>query len=203
MTDPPLSQTLGNEAESSPRARWALTLAEQSDEAFVVILQEVWTNVYHEHFADELLVVNHDLPIEIRALRHTDPWRIALLLTPWMLSRLFSPLREPGIALPAGWHENERLNAPYTVIGPLIDFTVLEQPQKAHLNYHRRLGHYLLQPLVQSMQRYNSADAVFAAWGNVIRARDEHIRARKLHAPWQQEVSRREFFSRFGRGQNR
>jgi ATP-dependent RNA circularization protein (DNA/RNA ligase family) len=75
--------------------------------------------------------------------------------------------------------------------------SILGQQQTAYINYHQQLGHYLVQPLVQSMQQYASAEAVYEAWSEVIRTRDETIRARKLECEWQNELSRREFFTRF------
>lgn len=178
-----------------------MLLCNESDDRFVELVFEAFKDLYAQHFRNDLFVVNHNLPIDIRALRHHDPWRIALVLTPWMLARFFSPLRDPTIELPAGWQASERSGAAYSVIGPPLEFSVLGQQQTAYLNYHPRLGHYLIQPLVQSMQRYPSAEAVYEAWSEVIRVRDETIRARRLECEWQSEVSRREFFTRFrGRG---
>lgn len=176
---------------------WSLVLSNEADERFLGLVLEAFRSIYAQHFIGDLWIVNHDLPIDVRALRHTDPWRIVLVLTPWMLARLFSPLRDPNIALPEGWHASERSDASYTVIGPPIAFSVLGQQQTAYLNYHPPLGHYLIQPLVQSMQQYASAEAVYEAWSEIIRRRDETIRARQLECKWQNEVSRREFFTGF------
>ncbi|MDP2155438.1 MAG: [NiFe]-hydrogenase assembly chaperone HybE, partial [Sulfuricella sp.] len=104
--------------------------------------------------------------------------------------------RDPGLRIPAGWSAAERAVAPFLVIGPLLDFTILGGEQKAHLNYLPELGHFLLQPLVQSMERFESADAVFAAWDEVIKTRDRVMEEQKRECGWQKEVSRREFFSR-------
>lgn len=179
---------------------WSLTFSTESDDTFSQQVVGAFRDIYAEHFSHELWIVNHNLPTEIRALRHTDPWRIMLLLTPWMLARLFSPLRDPDLDLPPGWQAGERTGAGYTVIGPAVKFSVLGQQQTAYLNYHQKLGHYLVQPLVQSMQQYPSPEAVYEAWSEVIRTRDETIRARKLECEWQNEVSRREFFTRFRTG---
>lgn len=189
------SPTLGSSALLKPA--WSLVIGNEPDERFLGLVIEAFKGIYKQHFIDDLWIANHELPIDVRALRHTDPWRIALVLTPWMLARLFSPLRDPNIELPEGWHASQRSGASYTVIGPPIAFSVLGQQQTVYLNYHPELGHHLIQPLVQSMQRYASAEAVYEAWSEVIRRRDETIRARQLECEWQNEVSRREFFTRF------
>ena len=196
MADTPTQKSDALDSPSLPVMSWSLVVAADSDEKFLGRVLEVFKAIYAQHFSDDLWIVNHDLPIDVRALRHTDPWRIGLVLTPWMLARLFSPLRDPHIELPEGWHASQRLGASYTVIGPPIAFSVLGQQQSAYLNYHPQLGHYLIQPLVQSMQQYTSAEAVYEAWSEVIRRRDETIRARQLECKWQNEVSRREFFTR-------
>ncbi|MGC1953820.1 MAG: [NiFe]-hydrogenase assembly chaperone HybE [Gammaproteobacteria bacterium] len=195
MADTPAEKSTAPDPRVTQPAAWSLVVAHEVDERFLGLLLEAFRSIYAQHFSDDLWIVNHNLPIDVRALRHTDPWRIALVLTPWMLARFFSPLRDPHIELPDGWHASDRSGASYTVIGPPIAFSVLGQEQTAYLNYHPQLGHYLIQPLVQSMQQYASAEAVYAAWSEVIRSRDETIRARQLECKWQSEVSRREFFT--------
>ena len=165
------------------------------DQAVAAAVTRCFEEVYRRDFSGEWLV-NHTLPIEIRAFRRSDGWCIFLLLTPWMMARVFLPERDPGLALPAGWQAGERAAEPFVAIGPLLDFTLLGTGQKAHLNYLPQLGHFLLQPLVQSMENYASADAVFAAWNEVIRTRDRVMEEQKRDCGWQKEVSRREFFSR-------
>ncbi|MDD5331120.1 MAG: hypothetical protein PHX38_14065, partial [Sulfuricella sp.] len=98
--------------------------------------------------------------------------------------------------IPPGWAAAERAASPFLVIGPLLDFTILGGAQKAHLNYLPELGHFLLQPLVQSMEGYASADAVFAAWNEVIKTRDRVMEEQQRECGWQKEVSRRELFGR-------
>lgn len=196
MVDRPASDSGTLDSHSAQPASWSLVVNNESDEKFRGSISRVFRSLYEAHFMGETWLVNHSLPIDVRALRHTDPWRIALLLTPWMLARLFSPLRDPpSIPLPEGWQAHQRAEASYTVIGPPIRFPLLGQEQTAYLNYHAELGHYLIQPLVQSMQRYASAKAVYEAWSEVIRVRDETMRARRLECEWQNEVSRREFFT--------
>lgn len=197
MTRPPTNETTELRSQLAQSRAWALVVGNESDESFSGLVIRTFQGIYGQHFIGDRSLVNHDLPVDVRALRHTDPWRISLLLTPWMLARLFSPLRDPNIALPEGWNAAERSDASYTVIGPPIAFAVLGHQQTAYLNYHPELGHYLIQPLVQSMPRYASAQAVYEAWSDVIRIRDETIRARRLACQWQSEVSRREFFTPF------
>ena len=82
-------------------------------------------------------------------------------------------------------------------MGPRIHFSLLGQSQQAHLNYHRDLGHFLLQPICLDMGTYADTEAVFEAWGQVIRTRDEKMEQARRDCPLQKEVSRRELFSRF------
>jgi hypothetical protein len=165
------------------------------DDTVAAAVVQCFSGIYQRHFRDEWLV-NHGLPVEVRALRESDGWRVMLLLTPWMLARVFLAQRDPGLPIPAGWGAAERGEAPYVVIGPMVPFPVLGFEQKAHLNYLPELGHFLLQPLVQSMERYKSADEVFGAWDEVIRTRDRVMEEQKRECGWQREVSRREFLGR-------
>jgi hypothetical protein len=177
-------------------AAWKLGILPQGDESAVAArVCDCFGEIYRRHFSSEWLV-NHDLPVEIRAFRPSDDWSVFLLLTPWMMARVFLPERDPGLQIPSGWSAAERAVAPFQVIGPLLDFTILGGLQKAHLNYLPELGHFLLQPLVQSMEQYDSADAVFAAWDAVIKTRDRVMEEQKKECGWQKEVSRREFFAR-------
>ena len=141
-------------------------------------------------------MLNLALPVEIRALRRIDTWRVLLLLTPWMLARLLFPDEEPELEIPPGWSADERRNADYIVLGPSLGIDLLGQSQQAHLNYHPRLGHYLLQPICLDMKPYASADAVFEAWNQVIRIRDENMEKARRDCPLQKEISRRELFRR-------
>jgi hypothetical protein len=174
---------------------WVVSpFAGERDDKVAAAVVASFRGVYQRHFSEEWLV-NHDLPVEVRALRQSDGWQVMLLLTPWMLARVFLPARLPGIAIP-GWRAAERASAPYTVIGPPVTFSLLGAEHKAHLNYHPDLGHFLIQPLVQSMDNYASADEVFAAWDEVIRTRDRVMEEQKRECGWQKEVSRREFLGR-------
>jgi hypothetical protein len=175
---------------------WKLgALPKRDDQAVIAAVGGCFGEIYRKYFSGEFLV-NHNLPVEVRAFRRSDGWCVFLLLTPWMMARVFLSERDPGLRVPAGWSAAERAAASFTVIGPLLDFTIMGGAQKAHLNYLPELGHFLLQPLVQSMERFDSAAAVFAAWDEVIKTRDRVMEEQKRECGWQKEVSRREFFAR-------
>ncbi|MEA3274133.1 MAG: [NiFe]-hydrogenase assembly chaperone HybE [Pseudomonadota bacterium] len=140
--------------------------------------------------------LNLNLRIQQRALRKIECWRVLLLLTPWMLSRLLFPDEPPSLPLLRDWSARDRRGKDYLVLGPHLSFELLGQRQQAHLSYHPRLGHYLLQPICLNMQPYGSADAVFEQWNQVIHTRDENMEKAKRDCPLQKEVSRREFFRR-------
>ncbi len=171
----------------------------EDDDALATAVVDEHKILYRRQFADELLddTYNRQLPIQIRAFRHSGPWRIFLLLTPWMLTRFFIPEKDPGIAVPAGWSAVERSVAPYLVMGPAVEFNLLTGNQKAHLNYSPGWGHYLTHPLVFAMAQYDSPEVVFEAWSEVIKTRDDNMKRLENQCQWQQDVSRREFFSRF------
>jgi len=181
--------------KKTPIAPWQFLDEQQSDEAVMTQVMRVFAQCYQDHFREELLV-NHQFPIEIRAFRHTDIWRIFLLLTPWMLARVFLPKLPPDIPMPPGWAPEERLQVPFQVIGPALPLAILGGREQAHLNYHPELGHYFIQPLIQSMTQFNVPDQAFEAWNAVIRTRDAAIQAQQKRCDWQQEVSRREFFAK-------
>lgn len=111
-----------------------------------------------------------------------------------MLARVLVPERDPGIEIPSSWRAEMRRNEEFQLLGPTVLVDLLGQQQPAHLGYHPRLGHYLLQPLAMNMEEYRSADEVFAAWNQVIRTRDENMAKMQRDCPWQKELSRREFF---------
>lgn len=145
-------------------------------------------------------MLNHALPVQCRALRRVDEWRLLLLLTPWMFARLLFPDRQPVSELPKGWSAAERAGADYLVLGPGLHFTLLGQPQQGHLNYSARLGHHLVQPICLDMQPYADPESVFEEWNQVIRTRDENMERARRDCALQREVSRREFFVRVSAG---
>ncbi len=63
---------------------------------------------------------------------------------------------------------------------------------QAHLSYRQGLGHFLIQPQVQGLRRYSDAEAVFAAWHQVIAFR-RHTRERLEKG---QQEDRRAFLRR-------
>lgn len=179
-------------------SNWQILDSTMSDEAAINTVIAVFTELYQTYFINELLV-NHHLPVEVRAFRHTDIWRIFLLLTPWTLARIFLPERQPKIPLPADWQAEKRLAEPILVIGPAISLPILGGKEQAHLNYHAKLGHYLIQPLIQSMAPFNTPQAAFDAWNEVITTRNQVIAEQQRRCDWHQEVSRREFFAKLRR----
>lgn len=179
-------------------SNWQIFDSTQKDEEVINAVITAFTELYQTYFINELLV-NHHLPVEVRAFRHTDIWRIFLLLTPWALARVFLPERQPALLIPSGWQAEQRVNASITVIGPAISLPILGGKERAHLNYHPQLGHYLIQPLIQSMEQFNTPDDAFNAWNEVIKTRNRVIEEQKRRCDWQQEVSRREFFAKLRR----
>ncbi len=170
-------------------------LAALGDEGLERAVVARFANVGESCFADDC-GANPALGVEVRALRRTEGWCVFLLLTPWMLARVFLPERVPDLAVPAGWQASARGDADYVVIGPAVEVRLLGGPQRAHLNHDPVLGHYLIQPLVQAMDKFDGPDAVFRAWNDVIATRQRVMEEQQRDCPWQRELSRREFFAR-------
>ncbi len=171
----------------------------KDDTAFVDAVRNLHEDIYQRYFAADT-AANHALGVQLRAFRRLDNWRLLLVLTPWMLSRLLVPDRDPGLPIPAKWEKKYRADADYQVLGPLLKLDILGQSQQAHLNYDTSLGHYLLQPIALNMAMYDSAEAVFEAWNQVIRTRDENMEKHRKDCSWQKEISRRELFGRLRGG---
>ncbi len=173
MTD--IDSQVQHESEQSGKASdWQLieagTLKQVHDQVV-----EVFTNTYSDAFEDEWMGVNHDLQVELRGLKFVDGWVTGFLLTPWMLCSLYIPVMQaPPIDVDPEWRAEAKTDADYMVIGPLKTFAIGGSPQKANLNYDSRIGHYLLQPLVQIMDKYSDNSAAFAAWSEVIEFRKAH-----------------------------
>jgi hypothetical protein len=186
--------------EAGTTAAWRTLPGELADDA---ALGAVVIAVHQDLLAGPLAgdpMLNQALPVQCRALRRVEEWRLVLLLTPWMFARLLFPDRPPVSGLPAGWGAAERAGADYLVLGPSLRFTLLGQPQQAHLNYCPRLGHYLVQPICLDMQPYADPESVFEDWNQVIRTRDENMEQARRECALQREVSRREFFARVTAG---
>lgn len=178
-----------------PDPAWRMSALTAGDDAALTQAIEGRFREIRDSFADEP-IGNPALPVMLRALRRQEGWCIFLLLTPWMMARLFVPQELPALPVPDGWTATERQGEPYCVIGPALELTLSSGSQRAHLNHDPVLGHYLIQPLVQAMDQFADADAVFAAWNTVIATRDRVMAETKRECSWQKEVSRREFFSR-------
>ncbi|MBF0160565.1 MAG: [NiFe]-hydrogenase assembly chaperone HybE [Magnetococcales bacterium] len=176
-------------------SHWQLCLLD--DEALLAHSIEIHTALYQQLLQrgdwDESLIPSYNpaMPIVTHSFRHMDDWRIFLLLTPWMLARLLLPKRDPGLPLPSEQQNDDTL----MLLGPLLEVELLGQRQKAHLHYHPLLGHYLIQPLIQSLHKYSDADAVLSAWSTIVDTRDTLVRKHNRRCEWQQDVSRREMFS--------
>lgn len=176
--------------------RWqSCTVPLQDDQALREAIVAIYKELYQKYFAN-LAMINPRLPIEIRAFRRIEQWRVFLLLTPWMLVRVYVSDGAPGIVMPQGWSAAERENASYTLFGPMLELTILDSEQKVHLAFNRQIGHYLIQPLVLSMLTYDSAEAVYDAWRHVIQTRTENMKQLNRCSMWREEVSRREFFTK-------
>jgi hypothetical protein len=144
-------------------------------EALPALLESTFAQLYNDDFADAMMGINHQLKVEVRGWHVKDNWAMGVLLTPWMLTKIYIPLSAPNdIAIPADWQADARQNAPYVVIGSLMTLTIDGQPHTVHINYHPTLGHYCVQPLVQKMNGYANNEAAFAAWGEVLAFRKEY-----------------------------
>ncbi len=168
----------------------------QSDMRFQLALLMVHRRIYDHHFARDPMA-NPALGFHLHGYRRTGNWRIVLVLTPWMFSRLLFSETPPAIEIPEDWRANQRKDADYVLLGPITDPQSQTGSIKSHLNYHASLGHYLLQPIALNMQQYASSDQVFEAWNQVILSRDENMRKAEKECAWQQEISRRELFRKY------
>lgn len=176
-----------------PERHWQLLPESlQEDLRFQLALLVAHREIYDQQFAQDPMA-NFSLGFHLHGYRRTESWRIVLILTPWMLSRLLFPEQPPQIEIPEGWSAEERTTASYQLLGPSVDLDWQGGRLKAHLNYHETLGHYLLQPIALHMQNYASPEAAFQDWNEVIQTRDENMQRMQRECPWQQEVSRREF----------
>jgi hypothetical protein len=172
---------------------WQLLPKELRDDSkFKQALIDVHREIYEEFF-DEDPLVNGSLGFHLHAYRRTSGWRVVLILTPWMMSRLLFPENNPHIVIPEGWSGEERCGTDYQVLGPSLRLGWSGNYMQSHLNFHALLGHYLLQPILMNMQNYNTPQAAFEAWNDIVNRRDENTKRMLRNHPWQEEVSRREF----------
>ncbi|MDR3390375.1 MAG: hypothetical protein P4L77_01455 [Sulfuriferula sp.] len=132
------------------------------------------------------------LSIELRELQQYPGWWLGHLLTPVALYRICLPTSLPDAALPADWTAVEQQSTPCSGLGPLLPLRIPKLIGQAHLQYLPELGHFLLQPEVQSLLRYPDADAVFAAWGQVTSFR----KMTRMKLEKQQQCDRRAFLRR-------
>jgi hypothetical protein len=163
-----------------------------SEMRFKMALLIAHRQIFERHFATDP-AINRALGFHLHGYRQQNNWRIVLILTPWMFSRLLFAETPPDIPIPEGWRADQRAGADYQVLGPVVDLPTQNGALKAHLNYHLTLGHYLLQPIALNLEPYNDAEDVFRAWNEVIELRDERLKQMEQQCDWQQEISRREF----------
>ncbi|PVV15632.1 MAG: hypothetical protein B6D77_01710 [gamma proteobacterium symbiont of Ctena orbiculata] len=175
---------------------WQLLPRElDDDKRFKQALLDVHHEIYDEYFHDDPLI-NNRLGFHLHAYRRTSGWRVVLILTPWMLSRLLFPENDPHIVIPEGWSGEERCGTDYQVLGPSLRLGWSGNYMQSHLNFHSRLGHYLLQPILMNMQNYDSPKQAFKAWNGAINTRDKSMQRIRRDCPWQEEVSRLEFLQK-------
>ncbi|MES9859134.1 MAG: [NiFe]-hydrogenase assembly chaperone HybE [Sedimenticola sp.] len=124
-----------------------------------------------------------------------DHWRGFLLLTPWMLARIFVPDNPPDSEIPAEWRAEACRASTYTVMGPTVSLDLLTGKQKAHLNYCTNIGHYLLHPLILTMNNFETPGDVFTPWNKIIEARNANLEQMQRENLQHKEISRRAFFS--------
>lgn len=180
-----------------PDTTWNLLPRElNDDDRFKQTLIDVHREIYDDYFSDDPLI-NDSLDFHLHAYRRTSGWRVVLILTPWMMSRLLFPDKDPHIVIPEGWSGEERCGTDYQVLGPSLRLGWSGNYMQSHLNFHAKLGHYLLQPILLNMQNYHSPQEAFEAWNGVIRTRDENMKRMQRQCPWQEEVSRREFMQKY------
>ena len=153
--------------------QWQLLPAEwRQDKTFQEALLAVHREIYRQFFSDDPLV-NGKLGFHLHAYRRTSRWRAVLILTPWMMSRLLFPEQDPHIVIPEGWSGEDRGDTDYQVLGPSLRLGWSGNYMQAHLNYHTRLGHYLLQPIALNMQGYSSPKELFEVWRTMIGTLDK------------------------------
>lgn len=158
-----------------------------------------FTLIHGTHFAGSP-GVNPRLPVETRCHRRSPGWRGFFLLTPWMLAEVQVPHTAPDTEPPLGWSTQERIEAPFVMLGPAVTVTAAEESVQAHLGYLPETGHFLLRPLIQPLESYASTEAVYEAWHEVIASR------RRVQKEWreatqgspgaQRRLSRRELLGR-------
>jgi hypothetical protein len=167
-----------------------------SDMRFQLALLVAHRQIYDRHFARDPMV-NPALGFHLHGYRRVNNWRIVLVLTPWMFSRLLFAEKAPAVEIPDGWRAAQRRDADYQLLGPMIEALPLTGGVKSHLNYHPTLGHYLLQPIALNMQEYACAEDVFEAWNQVIQTRNQALQNLDRECAWQEEISRRELFNKY------
>jgi hypothetical protein len=164
----------------------------EDDTTFQQALIDVHREIFDDFFESDPLA-NRSLGFHLHAYRRTSGWRVVLILTPWMMSRLLFPENDPHIVIPEGWSGEERCGTDYQALGPSLRLGWSGNYMQSHLNFHARLGHYLLQPILMNMQNFNTPQEAFETWNRMIKRRDGNVKRMQSKCPWQEEVTRRVF----------
>jgi hypothetical protein len=172
---------------------WQLLPMELKDDTtFTQVLVDVHREIYKDFFYDDPLS-SESLGFHLHAYRRTSGWRVAVILTPWMMSRLLFPEQDPHIVIPQGWSGEERCGTDYQALGPSLRLGWSGHYMQAHLNFHARLGHYLLQPILMNMKNYRTADQALEAWRDAIGTKGKKMMGMLQNCPWQEAFSDRAF----------
>ncbi len=147
--------------------RWQLLPAKwQRDSLFRPALVEVHREIYRQFFYNDPRV-NPQMGFHLHAYCRSTHWRVTLILTPWMMSRLLFPEHDPKILIPDGWSGEDRSHSEYQTTGPSLKLGCYGNEMIANLNYHTQLGHYLIQPLALSMRNYSSPLEALEIWNRL------------------------------------
>lgn len=175
-------------AEGSGMATWQI-LPAATAETLALQITAAFRHRHEACFRDSQ-AAHPDLSVELRDLRSVTGWWLGHLLTPIALYRICIPTAIPAVPLPSGWTAAEC--TALLSLGPPLALSVPGLIGQGHLHYLPELGHFLLQPEVQGLRRYPDADAVFAAWGQVLRFRQQS----RANLEQQQQCDRRAFLRR-------
>lgn len=171
--------------------------AHMDGDMLMATVERLFQEMLEEHFSEDP-AFQSELPVQIRALREIEGWRALLLLTPWMLCRLLFPPEAAELELPEGYDPASRglEGEKFELLGPIVEFNLLESKQKAHPSFLAGLGCFFIQPLILNLQPFSTADEVFGAWNRIIRTRDENRKRLNVKSAWHEEVSHRELLAR-------
>jgi hypothetical protein len=164
-----------HENRQMAETQWQLLPPEcHQNRSFLDTLLAVHQEIYQKFLVDAPLV-NSRIGFHLYAYRRTSRWRTVLILTPWMMSRLLFPEQDPHIRIPEGWSGEDRGDTEYQALGPTLRLGWSGNYMEAHLNYHTKLGHYLLQPITLDLRGYSTSSEVIQARNSLIRNLERNI----------------------------